>query len=57
MRIMIGREKYLIWHKGLSIGDGTKCEDLWNNGYRFFCRKILGIKFLIAYKRRRNTDL
>jgi hypothetical protein len=52
IRIKIGKEKYLIWNKGLYFGEDTPNEDLWHNGYEYRCKKILGIKFIIANKRK-----
>lgn len=41
-------DKYLIKNKGLYVGQDTETEDLWNAGYTFSVKKILGIKFAVA---------
>lgn len=50
IRIPIGYQKYLIWNRNLEFGEETSNEDLWNRGYGFGLKIILGIKFLIASK-------
>lgn len=50
MRLKIKKHKYIIWNKGLWIGEDTPNEDLWNSGYRFYAKKILGVRVLVAYK-------
>lgn len=39
---------YLIWNKGLQVGEGTTNADLWQAGYGFGVKYVLGIKFIEA---------
>lgn len=48
IRIPLGKQKYLIWNKGLWFGEDTSNQDLWNRGFGFKCIKLLGIKFILA---------
>lgn len=43
-------DKYLVKNKGLYVGQGTESEHLWNAGYTFSLKQVLGIKFVIARK-------
>lgn len=48
LRLKIGKDRYLIWNKGLWFGEDTPNEDLWHKGFGFRCVRLLGIKFIIA---------
>lgn len=48
IRLKIGKNKYLLWNKGLWFGEDTPNQDLWNKGFGFRCVKLLGIKLIKA---------
>ena len=47
---------YLIWNNKLMFGEDTTNKDLWNKGYGFGMRKILGIKFIVATRKIEDDD-
>ena len=48
IRLKIGKNKYIIWNRGLWFGENTTNQDLWNKGFGFRCSRLFGIKFIIA---------
>jgi len=56
MRLIVGiynkKPKYWIWNKDLRFGEDTECEDLWNTGFEFGLKTILGFKFIEARARK-----